>query len=295
MAENPTVSVGMPVYNEGRFLAPALESVLAQDLKDFELIISDNASTDGSSDVCAEFARRDARIRYNRNPENRGQVWNFNRVFELSAGKYFMWTGAHDLWHPSLLTRCLSVLESDPSVVMCYPLITCIDEEGRPLPVEPTRMDTRSMGVSSRLNCVIWGLNRCDLIYSPIRRSALRHSRLIRPTLSPDNIIVAELSLVGSMAFLPEPLFFLRYIRKDETYAEVVRRGMATYSSKPPLFFFPSWRFFGEHILAVLLAPVKIDRKPVLLASVLFGVLARRSKHMMHDVTLFLKRLAGLN
>lgn len=290
----PAVSIGMPVYNEGRFLKPALVSLLAQDYTDFELVISDNASTDDTRIICETFASKDRRIRYVRSEKNQGAVRNFNRVFELSAGKYFMWAGGHDLWHPSFISRSIDVLEKESSVVLCYPLIACIDEEGRPMAVEPTRLDTRSMGVTSRLNCVIWGLNRCDLIYGLMRSEALRQTRLFRATLSPDNIIVAELSMVGSLAYLPEPLFFLRCARKNETYVEAALRGVATFypPDQTPRFFFPSWRYVGEHLLAVFRASVPVARLPVLLASVFFGVLARRSKHMFHDLWLAAKALS---
>jgi len=85
--DNPCVSIGLPVYNRERFLRETLESLLAQTFEDFELIISDNASTDGTQAICREYTSKDPRIRYYRNDQNRGASWNYNHVFELSVGE----------------------------------------------------------------------------------------------------------------------------------------------------------------------------------------------------------------
>lgn len=87
----PLVSIGMPVYNGEKYIRQALDSLLAQDYGHFELIISDNASTDGTPEICREYAARDSRIAYYRNQENMGAAWNFKRVLDLAAGEYFMW------------------------------------------------------------------------------------------------------------------------------------------------------------------------------------------------------------
>src|SRR3989442_12666378 len=85
-----TMSIGLPVYNGDKYLRLALDSLLAQDYENFELIICDNASEDVSADICAQYARQDPRIRFHRNKTNIGAARNFNRVFQLSSGKYFM-------------------------------------------------------------------------------------------------------------------------------------------------------------------------------------------------------------
>ena len=96
----PRVSVGIPVFNGERFLAETIESILAQTFKDFEIVISDNASTDRTEEICRSYAARDPRIRYNRNDTNRGAAWNHNRVFELARGEYFKWQSHDDFCAP---------------------------------------------------------------------------------------------------------------------------------------------------------------------------------------------------
>jgi glycosyltransferase involved in cell wall biosynthesis len=94
----PRVSIGLPVFNGEKYLAEALDSILSQTYRDFKLIISDNASTDRTEQICREYAAKDRRIRYYRNEKNIGAPKNFNRVFELSSGKYFRWDA---FTHPS--------------------------------------------------------------------------------------------------------------------------------------------------------------------------------------------------
>ena len=127
----PKVSIGMPVYNAQRYLREALDSLRAQTLTDFEIVLSDNASTDATPDICREYAARDPRIKYHRNATNLGVVANFNRAFELSTGQYFKWAAYDDLHAPEYLTKCLPVLEADPRLVVVHSLTRSIDDSGR--------------------------------------------------------------------------------------------------------------------------------------------------------------------
>jgi len=110
---SPSVSIGMPVYNGAKYIREALDSLLAQTFVDFELIISDNASTDSTPDICREYAGLDARIRYVRQDENRGPLANFQFVFSEARGKYFMWAAHDDRWASTFLKRTVAVLERD--------------------------------------------------------------------------------------------------------------------------------------------------------------------------------------
>jgi glycosyltransferase involved in cell wall biosynthesis len=116
----PAVSIGMPVYNGEAFIREALDSLLAQTFTDFELIISDNASTDGTEMICREYASNDERIRYVRQPENRGATANFQFVLDEAVGAYFMWAAADDRRHPDFLRFALQVLSDDASVGVVF-------------------------------------------------------------------------------------------------------------------------------------------------------------------------------
>lgn len=102
--KKPAVSIGMPVFNGEKYIRKAIDSLLAQIFSDFELIISDNASTDGTAAICREYAANDSRIRYIRQPENIGAENNFKYVLRESVGEYFMWAACDDSWSPDWIS-----------------------------------------------------------------------------------------------------------------------------------------------------------------------------------------------
>jgi glycosyltransferase involved in cell wall biosynthesis len=212
----PVISIGLPVYNGEQFIRQTLDSLLAQDCGNFELIISDNASIDGTAAICQEYQARDQRIRYCRNETNVGATRNFNRVFELSRGDFFMWAGAHDLWHPSFVSRCLSVLNEDKSVVLAYSQTMLVNIEGEPTEIAPDKIDTRGMSPLERYRHLIWNLKWCNLIHGLIRSKALNNTNMFRDFFGPDHLLLAELSLEGAFAQIQEPLFYRRLNRPDE-------------------------------------------------------------------------------
>jgi len=115
--KSPMVSIGMPVYNSEKFIRNALDSLLAQTFTDFELIISDNASTDATTSICQEYAIKDKRIRYVRQNKNMGPIWNFDFVLQQARCGYFMWAAVDDYWLPTFLEKNFEVLESDKTLV----------------------------------------------------------------------------------------------------------------------------------------------------------------------------------
>ena len=116
----PKVSIGMPVFNGEKFIRRALDSLLNQTLNDFELVISDNASTDGTRRICLEYAARDKRIRYYRNDVSIDAISNFNRVLYVARGKYFMWAAHDDRWESSFVACMVQSLDSNPQAVLAF-------------------------------------------------------------------------------------------------------------------------------------------------------------------------------
>jgi hypothetical protein len=130
MSDSPLVTIGLPVYNSERYLRQSLNSLLAQTYRDFTLIINDNASTDGTARICEEYAAADSRVKCFRNETNIGNPRNFNRVFELTTTPYLKWSTADDFWEPTFLERAMQVMESDPTVALCYPKTYIVDADG---------------------------------------------------------------------------------------------------------------------------------------------------------------------
>jgi len=114
---SPKISIGMPVYNGGQFIRKRLESLLSQTFTDFELIISDNASTDDTQKICEEFVEKDQRIKYFRQEKNFGVSWNCNFVLEKASGEYFFWAAADDIILPGFIEKNITVLESNNKIV----------------------------------------------------------------------------------------------------------------------------------------------------------------------------------
>jgi glycosyltransferase involved in cell wall biosynthesis len=224
----PRVTIGVPVYNAASMLRTALDSLLAQSYSAFELIISDNASTDDTEQLCREYAQRDPRIRYIRHSINRGGPWNFNHVFEVSNTEYFKWAAHDDVCHPTYLARCIEVLDRDSEVAWCHTFSRHIDVEGNLLlgPDTPvvsyingcqgrdedglvrwTRADDRP---ADRFCAVLLGRGGCLDSYGVIRSDVLRKTPLYLPYFGSEKVLMAELGLWGRYHEIPEVLFFAR-------------------------------------------------------------------------------------
>jgi glycosyltransferase involved in cell wall biosynthesis len=224
-ASRPLVSIGVPVHNGGPFLRSTLDSLLAQDYAPLELIVSDNASTDATQAICLEYAGRDDRIRYERNAENLGAVWNFNRVARLASGPYFMWAGAHDLWDPGYVSRCVQLLEAEPGLVVAYAHARQIDEDGATLQERMAdEADTRGLAPLARYRVVTWHVRVCNVVHGVMRRSLLASTPLFENLWCPDHLLIAELSLLGPFGQLEDVLFLRRRNRPPEDAGQFQRR-----------------------------------------------------------------------
>jgi glycosyltransferase involved in cell wall biosynthesis len=125
------VSVCIPTYNSGRFLGETIRSVLEQRFTDFELVVCDNASTDDTPAVCAEFA--DARLRYVRYEELVGQAANWNRCLELARAELIILLHGDDLLTPDYLERAVAEMDRHPDVALLFCCAQHIDVDGEPL------------------------------------------------------------------------------------------------------------------------------------------------------------------
>lgn len=217
--EKPMVSIGLPVYNGERYLRLALESLLAQDYENFELIISDNASTDTTAKICHQYRLMDKRIKYARNDVNLGAAINFNRVFELSAGKYFMWAAHDNIWDKSYITRCVAKLEENPAAVLCFCEGIYINEVGG-YRSSYKNVETMGMDIPARIRALtISNSNGCP-IYGLFRPEVLKQTRLFTNIFASDFIVLLELSLLGEFIKVPEVLISIRLRDRPKSVQE---------------------------------------------------------------------------
>lgn len=223
----PLVSVGMPVYNGARFLREALDSLLSQDYPRFEIVICDNASDDGTEAICREYEAREPRLRYSRNPENLGAVYNFNLVFERSNGEFFMWAACDDLWASTYIRKCAELLLAHPDASLCHVQSRQMTTDGRPFG-EPYRgFVNTDPDPRVRWRRVLSNLGWHMAIYGMMRVSCLRRSGLIREGWGSDQLLVAEMALYGTIVQVPEQLWWHRRpetLTADDAYRLVMQK-----------------------------------------------------------------------
>jgi glycosyltransferase involved in cell wall biosynthesis len=207
----PRVSFAIPVRNGERFLGRALDSLLAQDFDDFEIVVCDNASTDKTPEVMRRYAERDPRVRCILNEEDIGQIENFNRVYELSRGEFFRWMGADDWIEPEYARKCVAVLDTRPDAVGVTTQWRFMDDAGHieTIAVPGPRVDAST---PYRRLCLTLRLLQnpqallFDPIYSLIRRDALQRTGLLPITPWTDRLLALELCLLGSFCHLDDCL-----------------------------------------------------------------------------------------
>lgn len=207
----PRVSIAVPAYNCEKYIAQSLESLLGQSYGDFELVISDNASTDGTEAVCRRFATQDKRVRYVRRTENIGGPGNFRYVFSLCSGEYHKWSTADDYWHPEFLKEVVAVLDQKPDVVLCYPKTRKIDLEGATLSDYDDRLHLIDDSPRTRFRQLYERIGLCNAHLGLIRREAMLKTQLIGPHKASDVDFLGEMALLGKFWLLPEIRFFRRF------------------------------------------------------------------------------------
>ncbi len=261
----PRVSIGLPIYNGADYAAVCLDSLLSQRFEDFEIVISDNASTDETGDICRSYAERDSRIRYIRQPENKGVAYNFRTVFEHARAPYFKWATHDDLCLPGYLGACVGILDStDESVVLAYPRTILIDENGDEVEPYEDRMDMRERRPSERLRHQLQKLRFCHCGLGLIRRTALERTRLIDGFESSDVVMLAELALLGEFHEHPEFLYQRRihggssFGAYSDALAYAARMDPARKSGPLPM---PRTRLYVEITRSIFRAPIPAREK----------------------------------
>lgn len=206
----PPVSIGLPVRNGDRYLELAISDLLAQTAGDFELLISDNASDDGTEEI-GRAATRDRRVSYVRQSTNIGAAANYNLVFRRTAAPFFRWASHDDRCAPTHLQACLERYESSgPDLVLVYPATMLIDEDGDEIGPYDDNFELSEASARARLVHLARNWNLCNPVMGLMRRSAAERTRLIDTFRTSDLVFLAELALAGTVAEVPETLFLRR-------------------------------------------------------------------------------------
>jgi glycosyltransferase involved in cell wall biosynthesis len=288
------------VYNGERFVEEALQSILNQTFTDFELIISDNASTDRTGEIAEAYAKCDDRIRYYRSEKNMGAGWNVRRVYELATGKYFKQAAVDDLIEPGFLRRCVEILESDPDCVVAYARTKEVDENGTFIKNYVTPMRADSNDPVARFREMLLVSSWCYQIYGVMRMSALRQLPPLGSYVNGDGVLLARLSLLGRFYEVPEHLFISRHhgeqsIRTLPVRLQQPRRFRLTNRyptlpcpewwdpAKTRALAFPEFRQLLEYFLTIYSAPLGVGQK-LRCYSMLLPWIKIHFRHMLKDL-----------
>ena len=243
----PRVSIGLPVYNGENYLRAAIDSLLQQTFRDFELILCDNASTDSTGAICRDYAARDPRVRYDRHPKNIGAGRNFNHAVALARGDYFKWAAHDDLCAPDLLEQCVATLDDHPDAVLVFPRARVIDDASTPGEVYNDPLPTDDADPAVRFGALMGG-HPCYQVFGLIRLPALRTTTLIGLYANGDGVLLCQLALRGRFIKLPDPLFFPRQ-HPQQSMAMVGNHRAYAHWFDPRLrsrLLFPWWRRYWE-------------------------------------------------
>jgi glycosyltransferase involved in cell wall biosynthesis len=303
MRHIPKVAVGIPVYNGENYLAETLDLLLGQTFGDFEVIISDNCSTDRTAEICRDYARDD-RILYTRTERNIGGSPNFNRVFSLSRSPYFTWRAHDDRSHETFIERCVDVLDRDPGVVLSHTASLTIDDRGNLLPfdarlgrfiynpggyeVPPDQVhlaegDDAVARFTELLDETYFGMH----MYGVIRREALAATALFRSYMPCERVLLSELALMGRFRTLEEPLYARRIHAKSACFMSLPERFEYEDTSDSP------YRHTFPRLRAFLDSPLRskaINRRQRLQCLRLVAASATRSKFVSLKRRLPLRR-----
>jgi len=209
MSHAPRLSIGLPVYNSEETLGESLEALLGQTFDDFELIISDNASTDGTQEICRHYAGQDSRIRYLRQERNLGRVPNHNFTIQQARGELFKWGASSDLYARDYLRLCVDALDKHPDVVLAHSWSAIVNDRGQIINRVKYPVNTHSPSARERFRSMLfdgWG----DDSYGVIRTEVLRRIPPHGSYHFADRTFTTELGLHGPFYHVPDWLYFRR-------------------------------------------------------------------------------------
>ncbi|WP_409525355.1 glycosyltransferase family 2 protein [Nitrincola sp. MINF-07-Sa-05] len=227
----PLVSIGMPVYNESRFIQSSLDSILSQSYKNIEIIISDNFSTDSTFQICSDYSKNNKKIKLHRFDKNNGAAANFEYVLKNSTGKYFMWASGHDLWKNNLIEKYVEQLELNQTASLAIASNNWISETGHRLKIKTSHYDTRGLDPVARYFTVFWG--SMNPILGIIRRENIS-SKSITKIVGSDLVFLTSLALNGDFIHVKNTEWNRREFRREKNYEEKLKRyksesfGLAT-------------------------------------------------------------------
>ena len=251
MSAAPRLTIGLPVYNGENYLAEALDDLLGQSYADFELIISDNASTDATPDICRRYQKQDSRVRYVRQPHNIGLAPNHNFTVEQARGELFKWASHDDLYARDLLKCCVDALDEHPHVVLAHSWTAMIDGSGTITEKAEYPLATSSSRAPERFRSALFA-DGGDDYGGVVRTVILRRTPLHGSYHHADRTVMTEVALYGPFYQVPDWLFFRRdHPERAERACPTMRTRCANMDPRrADRLRHPAARLYGEYVWA---------------------------------------------
>jgi glycosyltransferase involved in cell wall biosynthesis len=275
-ASYPRVTIGLPVFNGERHLGAAVESILGQSYADLELVVSDNASSDATREICENYARGDRRVRYERLPVNVGARRNYEIVLGRARGEYFKWSGHDDVLAPAFLDRCVERLDADPGTVLCGTGIDVIDDRGERVGLGLGPIAAGAATPHERLREFFAHPRVHQTIFGVIRRSTLEATGLFGYWFGADRALLMELAMLGRFDRIDEPLFFHREHLGRSDYADSTVTWWTPERGNRPTA--DRWRHIGRAARMLVSVPMPAAERLRCLAE--YG---RRGRAQLHE------------
>jgi len=258
----PTVSIGMPIHNGGIWLADSIESILNQTYSDLELVITDNASTDNSEEICRSYAAQDSRVRYIRHNTNIGGPNNYNSAFHHTSSPYFKWASCNDICQKEMIERCIEVLLARKDVVLSYPKTRLLLEETNTTEDYEDNLDLQDESACSRFKKLLQKIRLNNAMNGIFRSEVLKNTPLMKLHVAEDINLMAELTLYGKFVEIPEYLFYRRMgsnaDRKTMTKEEIFDHYDP---NKLDGMYFQRWKINADYFSAAYRSPISINEK----------------------------------
>jgi len=277
---HPILTICVPVYNGERYLRQCVDSLLSQTFGDFALLISDNASTDGTRTICESYAAADRRVRYHRHEVNVGMYGNFNFLLGSVRSKYVKIANADDYWSPTMVHDALRELENDASIGLCYPMMVMVDGDGTVTGNYEYRLHIMDDDAATRFRRVLTEIRLVNQLTGVIRMDAVRRALpLVHHTVG-DRIYLADLSLYGKIFHLDEYQYFRRFHERSSSYSRGSEAHQVTYvlAAGAKKLRYEAWKYHSALLRRASRAPLGTVRKAKLLTWLLRGAVWDRQR-----------------
>ncbi len=249
MSTAPRLTVGLPVYNGEKYVAESLEALLGQSFTDFELIISDNASTDSTGDICRRYERQDSRVRYFRQPRNLGLAGNVNFVIGQARGELYKEASHDDLYARDLLESCVDALDKYPDVVLAHSWTASVDGSGNVTQANEYPLTTATPRAPERFRSMLFDSGGDD-DYGVMRMDVRRRAALMGSHHHSDRTITTEIVLHGPFYQVPDWLYFRREHPGQNGRTTMRHRCANMDPRRADRWRHPAVRLYGEYVWA---------------------------------------------